>query len=56
MQFSAALVSRSTILLMHTKLEKLIAEFNELAQQELGLTDQDMLRMRALDRIKNIHN
>ena len=37
MQFSAALVSRSTILLMHTKIEKLIAEFNDLAHQDSSL-------------------
>lgn len=37
MQFGAALVSRSTILLMHTKIEKLVAEFNELAHQDSSL-------------------
>ncbi|TQV72314.1 helix-turn-helix transcriptional regulator [Aliikangiella marina] len=37
MQFGGALVSRATILQMHTKIEKLIAEFNELAQQDASL-------------------
>ena len=37
MQFGGAIVSRSTILLMHTKIEKLVAEFNDLAQQDASL-------------------
>ncbi|MET1257157.1 helix-turn-helix domain-containing protein [Aliikangiella maris] len=37
MQFASALISRSTLLLMHSKIEKLIGEFNELAQQDASI-------------------
>ena len=37
MQFASAMVSRSTILLMHSKIERLINEFNDLAQQDASL-------------------
>lgn len=37
MQFSSAMASQATILLMHKKIAKLIAEFNELALQDTSL-------------------
>ncbi|TQV88132.1 helix-turn-helix domain-containing protein [Aliikangiella coralliicola] len=37
MKFGSAMVSRSTILLMHQKIEKLVGEFNELAIQDASL-------------------
>ncbi|WP_444995881.1 helix-turn-helix domain-containing protein [Aliikangiella sp. IMCC44359] len=37
MQFGSALVSRTTLLLMHAKIEKLVGEFNELAQQDASI-------------------
>lgn len=43
MQFGSALVSRTTILLMHQKIEKLVAEFNELALQDASLPFEDRM-------------
>jgi len=43
MKFGGGLVSRSTILLMHTKIEKMIAEFNELAQQDASLPFEERI-------------
>jgi len=37
LQFSGAMLSRSNILLVHRKIEKLINEFNELAKQDSSL-------------------
>jgi len=37
LQFSGAMLSRSNILLVHKKIERLINEFNELAKQDSGL-------------------
>ncbi|MGX5172610.1 helix-turn-helix domain-containing protein [Aliikangiella sp. IMCC44653] len=37
MQFSSAMASRSTIMQMHKKIDKLIQEFNELASQDASL-------------------
>lgn len=37
MKFGSGMVSRSTILIMHQKIEKLVADFNELAQQDASL-------------------
>ncbi len=41
MQFGSSIVSSSTIKTMHSKIEKLIAEFNELAQQDATLPFED---------------
>ena len=37
LQFSAAMLSRTNILLMHQKIEKLVSEFNQLAKQDAKL-------------------
>jgi len=37
LQFSGAMLSRSNILLMHQKIEKLISEFDQLAKQDANL-------------------
>lgn len=37
MQFSGAMLSRSSLLIVHKKMEKLMNEFNELAKQEASL-------------------
>lgn len=43
MQFSGAVLSRSSILILHKKIEKLINEFNELAKQDASLPFDERL-------------
>lgn len=43
MKFSGGMVSRSTILLMHKKIERLIGDFNELAQQDASLPFEERI-------------
>ncbi len=43
MQFSGAMLSRSSILILHKKIEKLINEFNELAKQDATLPFDERL-------------
>jgi DNA-binding Xre family transcriptional regulator len=43
MKFSGAMLSRSSILIVHTKIEKLINEFNELAKQDSALSFDERL-------------
>jgi DNA-binding Xre family transcriptional regulator len=41
MQFGSALVSRSTLLKMHKKIERIVAEFNEMALQDATLAFEE---------------
>ena len=43
MKFSGAMLSRSSILIMHKKIEKLVNEFNELAKQDSSLPFDERL-------------
>ncbi len=43
MQFGSAMVSKGTILIMHKKIDKLVAEFNELAMQDASLPFEERL-------------
>jgi len=43
MQFGSALVSRSTLLQMHQKIERLVGEFNELALQDASLPFEERI-------------
>jgi DNA-binding Xre family transcriptional regulator len=43
MQFAGAMLAKSSILLLHKKIEKLVSEFNELAKQDANLPFEERL-------------
>lgn len=43
MQFGSAMLSKSTILILHKKIEKLLNEFNDLAKQDAALPFEERL-------------